>query len=718
MTSYEAEGASCGIHFERERSFCCDPPAGHNPFSPVPLSYLFDHPPTGDNVDVDYMLKVDPTFGGSVGGGSGPGGSIGIALPDNPENAEFGFIVLASPEELQVTLDKRDGSHWDVFDCFDAKSEGEHTVRMVCTDDSASSNCDKIHLGHGAVGTIVEMPQGCGPGKYAVVKALEESANQQLPTHLRARDLRLSKIYDLTFDYDFTRVPRDLGDTQMRIDFSNEPGYWDTVVDHAARKRKVKRGLSAHGGNHRRWLEESYRADKNSVSHEELHRRWFGSDLISWLRELLLGDDDIDVPLVGNRYSQDFTVVLLDESFPDCPVGGNVYVNGRLNVQATTHVDVTTNFGFTIVTTLGNFDLSNSYLYFRNRGDVDAVFSADAVAQATWSSGDIKLFSADQFGATFQVPGIVTIGPNFQLNGKVEGQLTLAASFQASVKVASWDIRQTYPVANNDWMPQSKETASRDGTQSVGQPKFEYGVKASGFITAHVRPIVSFGIQFNSKLLSSASATVNLIADGHVTFRADASAGSSGSSFCYGIDAGADLLASVQAPGFPGWSLNGQEYPIASTPAIQIIPYTCPVSSREAALHDDLALYQQLNSSDRDVHLIPRYASQPSLLQSHPLDKRAQVYGPVFRIPQLSCPGTTDNSGPLTYCGLCGPDNGEPSGSGSSKLKRQSGESCLVVRAYPLTLHHYVSHGPDKHQRFNAIPTRTHARTAYPRVIS
>ena len=65
-TSYEGEGKNCGIHLERTRSFCCDPPKGKSPFLPVPLEDLFPHPPTGDNVDTEFNLKVDPTFGGSV----------------------------------------------------------------------------------------------------------------------------------------------------------------------------------------------------------------------------------------------------------------------------------------------------------------------------------------------------------------------------------------------------------------------------------------------------------------------------------------------------------------------------------------------------------------------------------------------------------------------------------------------------------------------------
>ncbi|MCJ1383203.1 hypothetical protein MMC17_006316 [Xylographa soralifera] len=227
-TSYEGEGDDCGIHFERTRSFCCDPPNGKSPFLPVPLEDLFPHPPTGDNVDTEYNLKVDPTFGVSVS----------AAFSDDPEDGEFGFVVLESPEEIQVSLSKRDGSHWELFNCFDAASEEAQTIQMVCTDSSESSNCGKIHLGHGAVGTIVEMPKDCGPGKYAVVKPMEESLDQTLPHHLVKRGLSASTIYDLTFDYNFQRVPRDLGDTQKRVDYSNEPGYWDKVVDKAASKRK------------------------------------------------------------------------------------------------------------------------------------------------------------------------------------------------------------------------------------------------------------------------------------------------------------------------------------------------------------------------------------------------------------------------------------------------------------------------------------------------
>jgi chitinase len=80
--------------------------------------------------------------------------------------------------------------------------------------------------------------------------------------------------YLISFDYDFRRVPRDVGETQMRLDFSNEEGYWDKVVDKAAGTKR-KRSLDDVGGNHKRWLEETWREDYHSGLSEELHKRWF-----------------------------------------------------------------------------------------------------------------------------------------------------------------------------------------------------------------------------------------------------------------------------------------------------------------------------------------------------------------------------------------------------------------------------------------------------------
>ncbi|KAI4667567.1 uncharacterized protein J4E79_002256 [Alternaria viburni] len=652
---------TCGS--DQKRKLCCSKeegwkncawhgkPDGKSPFLPVPLDFLFSNPPKEEEADTEFNLKTDPTYGGTNT----------VPFSEEPDNAPFGFVVLTSPDTLQVSLDKRDGSHWEVFDCFDSITEGEHTVRMMCTDRSEQSNCDKIHLGHGAPGTIVEMPAGCGPGKYAVVKTLEVSKNQGLPHRLVKRGLSvIDHIYDLTFDYQFKRVPRDLGTTQMRIDFSNEPEYWDNIVNKTASGKHRKRRLEDVGGSHRRWLEEEWRDDTHfgALSIEELHKRWFGSDVVDWLKGIINGvSGGLDL---GHTYSDDFILKIIDQKLT-CP-----NMAAKLEVKAECHVDVDVNYGFTLVATLGKpgsfIDLSDSFLYFRTKGEVDAKFVIDAAVTAMFDTGDIMMFSADKFGAAFAVPGIVTIGPNFKLFGRLEGQATLGVKFESKVKLAEWDVRQTYPVANNDWIPDASKTPKKKGTQNVLDPEFEYGVTLEGYLTAHVKPTITFGIDFNADFIPIDSCAVNLVADGHVTFHAELKLNSD-SSFCYGVDAGADLYATIDAPSEFDWALPSTPYPIVPVDDVQIYPSdnspACIDLSKRRAVDDVPTIVNASARLERRSGDPMSIAQDESKHDRGHFQKRAQVYGPLVpRLDGLNCPGAID-VGDIPPCPLCGDDDDE-----------------------------------------------------------
>lgn len=549
-------GQSCAPRFERQRVFCCDPAKDGTPlFPPVALDHLFPNPPTGNNVDTDFDLDLDNTWGT---------GSPQTSSSD-PNDASFAFVILTSPEELQISLDKRD-SPWELYGCTDPVSE-EQTVKMICSDDSETDNagCGKIHLGHGARGTIVEMPQGCGPGKYAVVKSMEPSKDQRRPKHLVKRFPHMPTVYDLTFNYDFSLVPRDLGDTQMRIDFSNEAGYWDQVVEAAAKKRKVKRSLNEYGRDHKRWLEDEWRDDMHygSLSKEELHKRWFGSDVIAWLKKLLSTGVN---PSHTHNLDESFTAILVREEF-QCPIGG-VEVRANLLAQAQARVQVSTTFGLTIIATLGKpLNLRNSFMYFANKGNVQAIFTLDALAQVKYSSGDKvrrcrddakantdiclqELFKVPIPGASFYVPGIVRVGPEFSLVGLLEASVTFAGHMESKVQLASWNVRQTFPDQGSDYNPtQMGGAPDHAGTDKIGQPTFDFSVSAKGDITAHLKPTFSFGIKFDS-FWSVDPCQVQLVADGYVRLYAEAQKSTSNPNcpFTYGVDVGADLYAHVDAP--------------------------------------------------------------------------------------------------------------------------------------------------------------------------
>lgn len=166
------------------------------------------------------------------------------------KNAAFGFFVMTSPTELQVSIDKKSGSHWEVFDCKEPEKD-QQTIKMFCNHDADVTNCGDVHRGHGVPGTILEIPKGCGKGRYGVAVGIAKSADQNIPKSIKIRKRDGAPppiVYDMKFDYDFSRVPRDSvhGKTQWRLDYSNVGGYWDKIVaspGHAASRLKGKRSF-------------------------------------------------------------------------------------------------------------------------------------------------------------------------------------------------------------------------------------------------------------------------------------------------------------------------------------------------------------------------------------------------------------------------------------------------------------------------------------------
>ncbi|KAI1180783.1 carbohydrate-binding module family 18 [Nemania sp. FL0916] len=635
-TNAYGEGEDCGIRLERSRVFCCDPANGQTPFLPVSLDKLFPNPPEGDDVDTDYELETDDTWG--TGKAKVP--------DDEPSDAAFQFVVMASPEELQVSLDKRDGSHW-LLNCENAtNTEEAQTIKMICTDVSEDSNCHKIGLGHGVPGTILQMPPNCGPGKYAVAVDMAPSPHQILPRRLRRSLPHTPVVYDLTFDYDFTRVPRDVGDTQVRIDFSNEVGYWDEIVSAAVSKRKTKRSLDDVQGNHVRWLEEEYREDAHFglVSRDELHARWFGSSIIAWLSEMLS-------PTISKEFrhvlDKTYLLKIVDETW-QCPLH-----DGRLLAQAETDVHVETSFGFTLVCKLPapgqKFDLSQSYLAFGNKGDITAIFRLEAYLDMHYDSQEKSMLRVPFPGASFYIPGIAEIGPAVNLKARVEAKLVVSAVMETRVDVASWEFQQTLP-ASDEFKPSEPDKAGygKSGDfNGVQAPEFYAGITADGAAKLHAIAAIEFGIKINERWKIDGDALASVVADGWIEATAHSSFTTEGNCpFTWGVNIGVDLYAKAEAPSVFNWNLP--RFNLPGSGMKPIIPMKeCP--DPNAGLpdkRDTVRLHTALIGAG-DVSANASEALD-LLPQRRALDKRERItVEPVIKIgaQSLLCPESSREGG-------------------------------------------------------------------------
>jgi hypothetical protein len=170
--------------------------------------------------------------------------------PGGPNYQGFGFVVIDGPKGSVAKLSKRSGSHYELLEC--PRHDGRSMLRIVCTIDSQRSNCNDIYL-DGVNGTIIEMPEDCDSSKYAIAHDLRISSNQSVPE--TQAHLTQIQVLDLEMSYDFSQVERvkeAAGDVYIRIDYSNLPGYWNSLVnsDGEKRKRSVldKRFFSPHPG--------------------------------------------------------------------------------------------------------------------------------------------------------------------------------------------------------------------------------------------------------------------------------------------------------------------------------------------------------------------------------------------------------------------------------------------------------------------------------------
>lgn len=165
-------------------------------------------------------------------------------------------------------------------------------------------------------------------------------------------------------------------------------------------------------------------------------------------------------------------------------------------------------------------------------------------------------------------------------------------------------------------------------------------------------------IDSNQDFIRIDSCAVNLVADSHVTFLAEMKVNNE-SSFCYGVDAGADLYATIDAPKEFSWALPNLPFPIVPIDDVQLFPTggqpACIDLSKKRDCEHDERNKQTVRASRRPLS-IPGGKSRNTTSK---FAKRDKVHGPLVpRLDGLNCPGAID-LGDIPPCPLCGDDDDE-----------------------------------------------------------
>ncbi|KAH9211348.1 glycosyl hydrolases family 18-domain-containing protein, partial [Leptodontidium sp. 2 PMI_412] len=498
---------------------------------PVPLKDLFPTPgPISDKQKLG--IEMQKNKGNNV----------------DPNKDAFGFFILSGPPNELTTMNKRDGSHWELFNCPDEKHEGTHTVQAVCTDTSSQSNCHDIFQ-DGVAYTVVEMPDGCGPGSYAMAVSLERSKNfTRLPHHLEKRSGVDPRIYDFTFDYDFTAVnKRASTNVLMRIDYSDDAGYWASVVAAPrpeTRKRDEEEVHRDHGGDYKSWMEHTWHKEKRMVERDELHARWFSGKVSEWFQKQK--DISINHNIFRHDIHDEIDWTLIDQEI-DCLDPLKMH----FEAHAILTLDVKASAGVTMIGTLGNLQsFFQSHVWFRSKGNIDVELKFSALARMSFHTGEVELFGAQNFGSPFRVPGLVTIGPNFRIVAQISGDAVIEFETSYKLDVIGWDYSQRYPPVG--------VTADTDSVDEEGAPKepgftgpksnpIKWNLDASGEIITRIVPKVTLGVVFDSDKVANAEIVLGVEAWARLWGTLEY--GSTRQlNICYGANGQIELFAQIVAP--------------------------------------------------------------------------------------------------------------------------------------------------------------------------
>lgn len=359
---------------------CCDPDdlRADLKLLPVPVENIFfqedlDALPAGSTTE--FGIQIDKT----------------IMQPDDPGHSDpnangFAWHIMDGPLDELSNLDKRDGAHWEVFDCDTESHEGPQTAKIVCTDHSEDSNCHELWLG-GIETKVLKMPAGCGPGKYAMGLSLRAIENEPAPPHVTIRSLgkKPPTIYELAFDFDFSPLQRRDSNVLLRIDYSDNPGYWSEIV--AAPAGQQKRDMHAeveheHAGDWHGYLDRRFARERRATPDADLnvlHERWLSILIDDWYNRMR--DVDYDVDVLRHRIQDSFVFTLFDET-KVCQLRPGVTQTLHARLEAILTLAIETTAQLTLIGRMGDLaSFKQSHLTFRNKGIIVGTFDFEAYAE-------------------------------------------------------------------------------------------------------------------------------------------------------------------------------------------------------------------------------------------------------------------------------------------------------------------------------------------------
>ncbi|KAJ3968915.1 hypothetical protein EV361DRAFT_383525 [Lentinula raphanica] len=376
---------------------------------------------------------------------------------------------------------------WQILNC--SATAMAQDIRLVCmSSDTEEAGCDHLFQAGGAEGKLVRLPENCGMSPFARVANAYISGDQSLPSNISARFVRrdgngtsnstVPQVHGLSLDANFSAVdPSKYGNVNIAIQGANYPGadVSGTLISTSASQRRTRlasRGLTDFVGN-----------------------------AISSLKDL--NDVNVNKTIALPPVSVDKSATLLNKDIK-C---GNVDITVDLGVDGKASAQVS--LGVAAQGTIVPPNLADFAVTVGMDALIDGTLDLNAGVSTTFDTGKIEVVPPLGIpGLDF--PGILTIGPSFDVKAEATAKLDLAADLKVGI---------VYNISNAQLVFPDKDNQS-GGNFNVGDTPLTLSltpsVKSTGSLTAHLIPSLNLGVQALDNL---ASATVFLDLDASATMQ-------------------------------------------------------------------------------------------------------------------------------------------------------------------------------------------------------
>ncbi|KAF9033963.1 hypothetical protein BDZ89DRAFT_1062728 [Hymenopellis radicata] len=445
---------------------------------------------------------------------------------------------------------------WDIIDCTpDAVSQD---IRLVCT--GASADCGHLYQNIGAVNKIVRLPESCGSNAFARVAKAWTPTDQTVPTRL-ARRADPQAVRALTLDTDFASADTSkTGTVNFILQGANVPGA-DADLSSVSTTANVKRMRRVTQRGFGDFLKNAIKTITNALQNKIDESKSF--------------DIPVDV---------DQTFNLLNETVDCPPISAKLNVDVQAKAHAVATIGVAAS-GTIIPPNIDTFGITAT-LNAELAGGID--LTADVAG--TLDSGKIKLFEVGIPGLSF--PGILEIGPTFQINAQALAKLDVNLDMNVGI---------VYTISNASFVfPPGIDDSTDGGNFDIGDTPLQLSVSpsvnATGTIEAHLIPSINLGISALS--IVDASVFLELDAKAALTLELDASANGtvvvdSGNATESASASSADVSATASSYGSASTSTDASVYGSATV--------SSEASSSEASVYESAAVSSAYASASASV---------------------------------------------------------------------------------------------------------------------